>query len=197
MIVNEDIIVEIVRPGTGDPVPEGEVGEVRGDLARSALSADPLRAGRSLRRAAGPLAVRPHQHAHQGLDGPRRPDHQGEGHVRAPRADRRGDAPASRISRARLVVTRDNEQDAMTLHGRDAPGMPTTSPRPSPRPCRRVTKLQGQRAACRSRRAAERRQGHRGRAAGKLDCVVQEGVRDASHAVDIRLDAVRFRSGDT
>ena len=28
MIVNEDIIVEIVRPGTGDPVPEGDVGEV-------------------------------------------------------------------------------------------------------------------------------------------------------------------------
>jgi phenylacetate-CoA ligase len=28
MIVNESVIVEIVRPGTGDPVPDGEVGEV-------------------------------------------------------------------------------------------------------------------------------------------------------------------------
>jgi phenylacetate-CoA ligase len=28
MVVNEHVIVEIVRPGTGDPVPEGEVGEV-------------------------------------------------------------------------------------------------------------------------------------------------------------------------
>ncbi len=28
MIVGEGIIVEIVRPGTGDPVPDGEVGEV-------------------------------------------------------------------------------------------------------------------------------------------------------------------------
>jgi phenylacetate-CoA ligase len=28
MIVNENVIVEIVRPGTGDPVPDGEVGEV-------------------------------------------------------------------------------------------------------------------------------------------------------------------------
>lgn len=28
MIVNEDIILEIVRPGTGDPVPQGEVGEI-------------------------------------------------------------------------------------------------------------------------------------------------------------------------
>ena len=28
LIVDEDVIVEIVRPGTGDPVPQGEVGEV-------------------------------------------------------------------------------------------------------------------------------------------------------------------------
>jgi len=28
MIVNETVIVEIVRPGTGDPVPVGDVGEV-------------------------------------------------------------------------------------------------------------------------------------------------------------------------
>jgi phenylacetate-CoA ligase len=28
MIVNESVIVEIVRPGTGDPVADGEVGEV-------------------------------------------------------------------------------------------------------------------------------------------------------------------------
>lgn len=28
LVVNEDIIVEIVRPGTGEPVPEGEVGEI-------------------------------------------------------------------------------------------------------------------------------------------------------------------------
>ena len=28
MVIDEDLIVEIVRPGTGDPVPEGEVGEI-------------------------------------------------------------------------------------------------------------------------------------------------------------------------
>jgi phenylacetate-CoA ligase len=28
LVLNEDMILEIVRPGTGDPVPEGEVGEV-------------------------------------------------------------------------------------------------------------------------------------------------------------------------
>ena len=36
LVVDEDVIVEIVRPGTGDPVPEGEVGEV----VVSALSPD-------------------------------------------------------------------------------------------------------------------------------------------------------------
>lgn len=28
MVINENLILEIVRPGTGDPVPEGEVGEI-------------------------------------------------------------------------------------------------------------------------------------------------------------------------
>jgi phenylacetate-CoA ligase len=28
LIVNEDVLIEIVRPGTGDPVPDGDVGEV-------------------------------------------------------------------------------------------------------------------------------------------------------------------------
>ena len=28
LVLNEDMILEVVRPGTGDPVPEGEVGEV-------------------------------------------------------------------------------------------------------------------------------------------------------------------------
>ena len=28
MVVNADLILEIVRPGTGDPVAEGDVGEI-------------------------------------------------------------------------------------------------------------------------------------------------------------------------
>src|SRR5206468_3125135 len=28
MVVNEELILEIVRPGTGDPAPEGDVGEI-------------------------------------------------------------------------------------------------------------------------------------------------------------------------
>ena len=90
MIIDEGVIVEIVRPGTGDPVPAGEVGEVvvttfnrdypmirfaTGDLSAVLPGIEPVRA---------------HQHAHQGLARPRRPDHQGQGHVRASRAGRRG-----------------------------------------------------------------------------------------------------------
>ncbi len=98
MVVNEDLIVEIVRPGTGDPVPEGEVGEI------VVTNLDPHHP--QIRLALGDLTaalpgrepVRAHQHAHQGLDGPRRPDHQGQGHVRAARAgrgDRHGAIPSS------------------------------------------------------------------------------------------------------
>ena len=94
MIVNENLIVEIVRPGTGDPVAEGEVGEVvvtgfnpayplvrfgTGDL--SAILPGPSPCGRT-------------NIAHQGLDGPRRPAHQGQGHVRRSEAGRRDRAPA-------------------------------------------------------------------------------------------------------
>ena len=88
--------LEIVRPGTGDPVRR----------AMSARSSSPRSTPHHpwIRLALGDLTaalprhepVRPHQHAHQGLDGPRRPDHQGQGHVRAARADRRDRQAASR-----------------------------------------------------------------------------------------------------
>ena len=93
MILDEGVIVEIVTPGTGDPVAEGEVGEVlvtvftpeyplirfaTGDL--SAVLAGPSPCGRTNTRIVGWL-------------GRGRPDHQGQGHVRPPRADRRGAGP--------------------------------------------------------------------------------------------------------
>nr|VFK04101.1 MAG: phenylacetate-CoA ligase [Candidatus Kentron sp. H]VFK04316.1 MAG: phenylacetate-CoA ligase [Candidatus Kentron sp. H]VFK07383.1 MAG: phenylacetate-CoA ligase [Candidatus Kentron sp. H] len=117
MVIDEDIIVEIVRPGTGDPVPEGEVGEVVvtalshhelplirlaiGDLSAIALGQSPC--GRTGRRIRGWLGradqtvkvrgmfVRPEQVAQAlrqcGLQG-----------------------------RARLVVGREGGRDTMTLH---------------------------------------------------------------------------------
>ena len=115
MVVNEDLIMEIVRPGTGDPVPEGEIGEIvvtsldphhpwirlaLGDLS-AALSGDSP-CGRSNMRIKGWMGradqttkvkgmfVRPEQIAEIGR---RHPE----------------------LERLRLVVTRDGEADAMTL----------------------------------------------------------------------------------
>nr|VFK33580.1 MAG: phenylacetate-CoA ligase [Candidatus Kentron sp. LPFa] len=117
MVVDEDVIVEIVRPGSGDPLPEGEVGEVVvtalahhelplirfaiGDL--SALTPGQSPCGRTNMRLAGWLGradqtakvrgmfVHPEQVAKVlkqcGLEG-----------------------------RARLVIGRESERDTMTLH---------------------------------------------------------------------------------
>ena len=96
LVLDEDVIVEIVRPGTGDPVPEGEVGEVVVTTLNPELPVDPLRHRRPVGRAAGRLPDGAHQHPHPRLAGPRRPDHQGPGHVRAPGAGRRDRAPPRR-----------------------------------------------------------------------------------------------------
>lgn len=115
MIVNETLIVEIVRPGTGDPVPEGEVGEVvvtsfnrdypmirlaTGDL--SALMSGISPCGRTNARIKGWMGradqtakvkgmfVHPKQIAEIGS---RHPD----------------------LRRLRLVIDRKDEQDTMTL----------------------------------------------------------------------------------
>lgn len=116
MIVNENMIVEIVRPGTGDPVPEGDVGEAvvttfnetyplirfaTGDL--SAFMAGQSSCGRTNRRLKGWMGradqtakvkgmfVHPSQVAEIGR---RHPE----------------------LGRLRLAVTREGEQDAMTFH---------------------------------------------------------------------------------
>lgn len=124
LILDEHVIVEIVRPGTGDPVPEGEVGEVvvtvlseayplirfaTGDLSAILPGRSPC--GRTNARIRGWLGradqatkvkgqfVRPEQLAEVAR---RFPD----------------------LGRLRLVVERMNEADAMTLHAE--------SPTPSP-----------------------------------------------------------------
>ena len=86
MIVDEGVILEIVRPGTGDRVADGEVGEV----VVTALNPDyPLirfATGDLSDRPAGDEPLRADEHADQGLDGARRPDDEGQGHVRPARA---------------------------------------------------------------------------------------------------------------
>ena len=84
MIVEEGVLLEIVRPGTGDPVPAGDVGEVLVTVFNPDYPPDPFRHRRSVGPDGRNEPLRADQPAHQGLDGARRPDHQGAGHVRAP-----------------------------------------------------------------------------------------------------------------
>ncbi len=116
MIVTEDIIVEIVRPGTGDPVAEGEVGEVvvtsfnpdypmirlaTGDM--SAVLAGQSPCGRTNTRIKGWMGRADQTAKVKGMFV--RPEQVAEVAKRHPE-----------LSRVRLVVSRENEQDAMTLH---------------------------------------------------------------------------------
>ena len=95
LVLDEGVLLEIVRPGTGDPVPEGEVGEVVVTTFNPDYPLIRFGTGDLSAAAAGRLPDRPHQRAHQGLDGPRRPDHQGARHVRAPGPGRRHRAALS------------------------------------------------------------------------------------------------------
>jgi phenylacetate-CoA ligase len=116
MIVNEDMIVEIVRPGTGDPVAEGEVGEIvvtsfnpdypmirlaTGDM--SAVLAGQSPCGRTNTRIKGWMGRADQTAKVKGMFV--RPEQVAEVAKRHPE-----------LTRVRLVVSRENEQDAMTLH---------------------------------------------------------------------------------
>ena len=116
MVVNENLIVEIVRPGTGDPVPEGEVGEL---VVTSFNLAYPL-----VRFGTGDLsAVLPEQ-SPCGRTNTRirgwmgRADQRTK--IKGMFVDPKQIAELLRrhpeIGKARLVVTRNGERDAMALH---------------------------------------------------------------------------------
>jgi phenylacetate-CoA ligase len=120
MVVSEDVLLEIVRPGTGDPVPEGDVGEVvvtsfdshhpwirlaLGDLT-AALSG-PSPCGRSNMRIKGWMGRADQTTKVKGMFV--RPEQIAEIAKRHPE-----------LKRLRLVVTREGEQDAMTLRAESA-----------------------------------------------------------------------------
>jgi phenylacetate-CoA ligase len=121
LIVDEDVIVEIVRPGTGDPVPAGEVGEV----VVTILSADhPL-----LRFATGDLsAILPGQ-SPCGRTNVRMRGWMGRGDqstkVRGLFVHPSHVAELVRrhpvVHRARVVVTRPGDLDVMTLRAEVPP----------------------------------------------------------------------------
>ena len=115
LVLNEDVILEIVRPGTGDPVPDGEVGEVvvtslspshpvirlaLGDLSAVLAGASPC--GRTNTRIKGWMGRADQTAKVKGLFV--RPEQIAEIARRHPEA-----------TRLRLVVTRADEQDVMTL----------------------------------------------------------------------------------
>jgi phenylacetate-CoA ligase len=116
MIVNENLIVEIVRPGTGDPVPDGEVGEV---VVTSFNPAYPL-----VRLGTGDLSailpgVSPCGRTNIRIVGWRgRADQRTK--VKGMFVDPRQVAEIVRrhpeVAKARLVVSRDGERDVMALH---------------------------------------------------------------------------------
>jgi phenylacetate-CoA ligase len=115
MVINEDLIVEIVRPGTGDPVPAGEVGEIAvtnldpnhpqirlalGDL--TALMPGQSSCGRTNLRIRGWMGRADQTAKIKGMFV--RPEQIGEVAKRHPE-----------LGRLRLIVTREGEADVMTL----------------------------------------------------------------------------------
>ncbi len=115
LIVDEHVIVEIVTPGTGDPVPEGEVGEVvvttlnpdyplirfaTGDL--SAVMAGVSPCGRTNMRIKGWMGRADQTTKIKGM------------FVR-PEQVAQLVAQHAEISRARVIASREGEQDVMTV----------------------------------------------------------------------------------
>ena len=115
LIIDEDVIVEIVRPGTGDPVSRGEVGEV---LVTPLSSGYPL-----IRCATGDLSAFLDGASACGRTGPRIKGWMGRadqttkvrGMFVHPEQVATVISRHSEIIRARLVVTRIENSDAMTL----------------------------------------------------------------------------------
>ena len=120
LIVNEDLIVEIVKPGTGEPVADGDVGEIvvtaldphhpwirlaLGDL--SAVLAGTSPCGRTNMRIKGWMGRADQTTKVKGMFV--RPEQIAEIGKRHPE-----------LGRLRLVVTRDGEADAMTLSAESA-----------------------------------------------------------------------------
>ena len=115
LIVDEGVIVEIVTPGTGDPVPEGEVGEV---VVTALNSAYPL-----IRFATGDLSAVLSGTSPCGRTNMRIKGWMGradqttkiKGMFVRPEQVAAFVAKHEAILRARVVVTREGEMDAMTV----------------------------------------------------------------------------------
>ena len=143
MVVNENMILEIVRPGTGDPVADGEVGEIvvttlnpRHPVLRLALGdltaaiGGNSACGRTNRRIRGWMGRADQTAKIRGMF--IRPEQIAETARRHPE-----------LLRARLVVTRAGEADAMTLRVEARGGDPALAEAVAAT-LRAVTKLRGE-----------------------------------------------------
>ena len=163
LVLDEGVLVEIVRPGTGDPVPEGEVGEIvvttfnpdyplirfgTGDL--SAVLPGPCPTGRTNTRIKGWLGRADQTTKVRGMFV--HPAQVAEIARRFPRCSARGWWSAARW-----------RNDRMTLQVECA-GAPEGLGERIAEAIRDVTKLRGDVELLRARQPAERRQGDRGRA---------------------------------
>ncbi len=116
LIISEDLIVEVVKPGTGDPVPDGDVGEIvvtsldphhpwirfaLGDLTAIMTGTSPC--GRTNARIKGWMGRADQTAKVKGMFV--RPEQVSEVGKRHPE-----------LGRLRLVVTREGEGDTMTLN---------------------------------------------------------------------------------
>jgi len=139
MIVDEGVIVEIVRPGTGDPVPEGEVGEVvvttlnpdyplirfaTGDLSAVLPGRSPC--GRTNMRIKGWMGRADQTTKIKGMFV--RPEQVAELVARH-----------REVTRARVIATRDGEMDVMTVQFETE----ARDPAPFERSVAEVMKLKG------------------------------------------------------
>jgi phenylacetate-CoA ligase len=142
MVVSEDVLVEIVRPGTGDPVPDGDVGEVvvtsfdphhpwirlaLGDLSAILPGLSPC--GRTNVRIKGWMGRADQTTKVKGMF-----VHAGQ---MAEVARRHAE-----LGRVRLVVTRAGESDVMTLKAESTSNDPNLS-RSIAETLRAITKLGG------------------------------------------------------
>jgi phenylacetate-CoA ligase len=119
MLVNEGLILEIVRPGTGDPVPDGEVGEIvvtnfnatyplirfaTGDMSK--IMPGPSPCGRTAPRIAGWLGRADQRTKIKGMFvDPKQ----------IAEIVRRAAETGNPVERARLTVSREGERDRMEL----------------------------------------------------------------------------------
>ncbi|HEX5343080.1 MAG TPA: AMP-binding protein [Duganella sp.] len=146
MVLDEDVILEIVRPGSGDPVPAGEVGEVvltvfnpdyplirfaTGDLSAILTDAPPSACGRTNTRIKGWLGRADQTTKVRGMF-----VHPSQVHDIARRHPE--------IVKARLVVSGQIAQEAMTLHCEVADPSSASSGADIVESIRKLTKLRGE-----------------------------------------------------